>query len=134
MATPLPRWLANPYPATPYHAIPLPPYVANTIQSSGSLASALNKVMPKADDAPEYAIVRRGRNRNAEVKTQDAAKTPMTMCGCTGLKTRFLWKWSFEKNTFKVFLDTNRLERVYSGGNLQSELNSEHLHRHCIFP
>ena len=53
--------------------------VANTIQSSGSLASALNKVMPKADDAPEYAIVRRGRNRNAEVKTQDAAKTPMTM-------------------------------------------------------
>ena len=53
--------------------------VANTIQSSGSLASALNKVMPKADDAPEYAKVRRGRNRNAEDKTQDAAKTPMTM-------------------------------------------------------
>ena len=49
------------------------------LQSSGSLASALNKVMPKADDAPEYAKVRRGRSRNAEDKIQDAAKTPMTM-------------------------------------------------------
>ena len=44
--------------------------VANTIQCSGSLARALNKVMSNADDAPEYAGVRRGRNRKAEDKTQ----------------------------------------------------------------
>ena len=44
--------------------------VANTIQCSGSLARAVNKVVPSAEDAPEYASVRRGRSREAEDKTK----------------------------------------------------------------
>ena len=68
------------------------------------------------------------------VKYRLALSEVIYICGCTGLKTQFLWKWIFEKNTFNVFLDTNSLERVYSGVNLQSELQSEHLHHHWIFP
>ena len=47
--------------------------VANTLQCSRSLARATNEVMSNADDAPEYAGVRRGRNRRSrrqDPKTQ----------------------------------------------------------------
>ena len=52
-------------------------FVANTLQCSRSLARATNEVMSNAHDAhdaPEYAGVRRGRNRKAEDKTQRRSK------------------------------------------------------------
>ena len=39
--------------------------------------------------------------------------------------SRTLTLTNLEKNMINVFFNANRLERVYSGGNLQSELKSE---------
>ena len=66
----MPQQGASGYSAAATRHHPLALVVANTSQSSGSLARAVNKVMPKAEDALEYAGGCRGLNRKAEDKTQ----------------------------------------------------------------